>query len=497
MVDLVKNVGRRIAGLVKDGGPAAAAWRRRHWINRAVAGIDDALIATDHRGRVMFLNPSAETMTGWSLAEAHGRVLADVFPITEEQSGAPIEVRVPDGAPGSGTGWVKQVAVKARDGRTVPIEYRAAAIASSGGKTGGSVVLARDLTGKRRVQEAIAQMAAIVETSDDAIIGVAMDGSVMTWNEGAARLYGYPAAEIVGRPFSLLFPPDHASELGEIREAIRRGEVIRHQDTMRLHRDGSLIEVSASLSPIRGQTGTIVGFSSIARDITERKRAEAELRRSDLLRELAEAQEGERRRIAHDLHDQMEQHLAALKFGLERMLAGSPERDRIQALLEIVSQVGRDVRRIALQLRPAILDDLGLAAALVNYIGEWSGRSGIEVDFHDSGLDGDRLPRPIETALYRVVQEALTNVLKHSGADRVSLIVERRKSHLLLIVEDNGIGFDYDGSVAEANADRRLGLPGMKERIEAIGGSFLIETAAGEGTSLFVRVPLAHGEVKA
>ena len=445
----------------------------------------------------MFLNSSAEVLTGWELSEAHRRPLADVFPIIKERSGARTEVRMPGGDPGAVTGWVRQVAVIARDGRTIPIEYRLAPIAGAGGRVEGSVVLARDLTGKRLVQEVMAQMAAIVETSDDAIIGVAMDGSVMTWNDGAARLYGYPATEIVGRPFSLLFPSDRSGELGEIREAVRKGQVIRHLDNVQLRRDGSLIEVSVSLSPIRGQDGSIVGFSSIARDIAERKRADEELRRTELLRGLAEAQEGERRRIAHDLHDQMEQHLAALKFGLERMLAGPPERDRIQGLLEIVSQVGRDVRRIALQLRPAILDDLGLRAALVNYVGEWSERSGIEVDFHDSGLDGGRLPRPVETAFYRVVQEALTNVLKHSGADRVSVILEHRDGHLLVIVEDNGMGFDYNGSVARTNAEPRLGLPGMRERIEAIRGSLLVETAPGKGTSLFIRVPLADGERQA
>ncbi len=476
---------RRVGSIAAPAGPSSAAWRKRHWIEKAVAGIDGLLIAVDHRGRVMFLNGLAERVTGWPLKEAHGRALGEVFPLVEEASGRPAEVVLPDGAYPEGTDWVRRRVLRTREGRDCPVEYRVASIPGVLGRVEGFVVLAHDVTERRRVIEAMAQMAAIVETSDDAIIGIARDGSIMTWNAGAQRLYGYPAGEILGQSFSLIAPDISA----EVWDAIRSGEVVRQPDTTRLHRDGSAVEVSVTLSPIKANDGRIIGFSSIARGIGERKRAEQEQRRTELLRELAEAQEGERRRIAHELHDQMEQQLAALKLGLERMMGAPPDRDRVRQLLDLVKQVGRDVHRIALELRPATLDDLGLQAALTHCVDEWSERTGIEVDFHHEGLEAGRLSSPVETALFRVVQEALTNVLKHAGAGRVTLILECRQEHLHLIIEDDGRGFDFDEAIRRSSADRRLGLAGMKERIDAIGGKFLAESAPGHGTSLFIRIP--------
>ena len=484
---------KKIARLTASRGPSSAGWGKREWISRAVAGIDDALIATNQLDRVMFLNANAESLTGWDLDEAFKRPLAEVLPVVGDPDEGGVDCWSPGAEPVKATPLVCQKVLKARNGKSIPVECRVAPIVGAGGEVIGTVVLVRDVTGKKQVREAMTQMAAIVETSDDAIVGVAMDGSVMTWNDGACRLYGYAAGEIVGKPFSLTFPPDHADELGEIREEIRLNGVVRHQDTVRLRQDGTRVEVSVSISPIKGDGGTVVGFSSIARDISERKRAEEELRRTELLRELSEAQERDRRRISHDLHDQMEQHLAALKFGLERMATAPLEGDHLSGLLELVRQLGRDVRRIALELRPSTLDDLGLHDALTNYFAEWSERSGVEVDFHGTGLEGKRLPPAIETALYRVVQEALTNVLKHSGAARVSVILERRGGHLLAIVEDDGRGFAYDEDRTRPVAGGRLGLLGMKERVTGVGGTLDVETAPGRGTSLFIRVPLPEG----
>ena len=494
---LIRRLSERIALLRLQRKPSSAAWGKRLWINRAVSGIDDALIAIDLRGRIMFLNEVAESLIGWPLEQAHGRPLKEVFPLVDEQSERPTELIMSGAHPLEATGWVRETAVIARSGRMIPVEYRVAPIVGGTKRVDGSVVLVRDLTGRRRVQEAMAQMAAIVETSDDAIVGVASDGSVMTWNDGSRRRDGDRAEEIVGTPFSLTFPADQAEELAKIRAAMQQGHVIRHQDVVRVARDGSMVEVSVSNSPIQGHEGAIVGFSSIARGIAERKRAEQESRRAELLHKLAEAEERQRQRIAHDLHDQMEQHLAALKFGLEKIMTDTPDRIGLQPLLNLVQQVGRDVRRVALELRPATLDDLGIQDALMNYLGVWSEQSGIEADFHAVGLDATRLPVPTETALYRVVQEALTNVFKHASASRVSVILERRDDHLLAIIEDDGKGFAHDENRARTTPGRGLGLPGMKERITAIGGSLAVETSPGEGTSLFIRVPWDGNEGQA
>ena len=166
---------------------------------------------------------------------------------------------------------------------------------------------------------------------------------------------------------------------------------------------------------------------SLKDEIARRERAEAD--RRDLQQRLTTAQEDERRRIARELHDQMGQHLTALGLGLKVVKDATPDpsptRDRLQGLQALTDLIGREIHNLALELRPTALDDLGLQAALSNYADGWAERSGIEVDFHGIGLDGDRLPSQIETALYRVVQEALTNVLKHAAARRVSVVLQR------------------------------------------------------------------------
>ena len=148
-------------------------------------------------------------------------------------------------------------------------------------------------------------------------------------------------------------------------------------------------------------------------------------------------------------------------------------------------QLDRDIEHLVWELRPTALDDLGLRAALTNYVQTWSKRVDIHAELHTSGLLDDRLPSEAETTLYRIAQEALTNVAKHSRADNVEVILERRPDHVLLIVEDDGVGFDYgEASVA----GRGFGLQGMQERAALGGASLEIESAAGKGTTILVRM---------
>jgi signal transduction histidine kinase len=133
----------------------------------------------------------------------------------------------------------------------------------------------------------------------------------------------------------------------------------------------------------------------------------------------------------------------------------------------------------------------------VNYTEEWSGRSGIEIDLYSTGLEGERLPAPIETVVYRVVQEALTNVLKHAAARRVSIVLRRSADQVLAIIEDDGRGFDAEGSAGPASSDGRLGLLGMKERLALVGGTLTVESAPGAGTTVIARIPLSAGEGEA
>lgn len=236
----------------------------------------------------------------------------------------------------------------------------------------------------------------------------------------------------------------------------------------------------------------------ILADIGRQKRAEAE--RSDLLRRLGAAQEDVQRRIAHDLHDQVGQHVTGLSLGLkglERALAAGPGPgpagadlgERVRWLQELAGTIGRDLHRVAADLRPTALDDLGLPRALAALAVDWSARYGIAADVQVIGSD-ERLPDDVATVIYRVVQEALTNVLKHARARTVSVVLDRRPRGIRLVIEDDGVGFDPDAPAAtRPGLRRRLGLLGMRERLNQIGGTLAVESS-GAGTTLFAAIPL-------
>ncbi len=217
------------------------------------------------------------------------------------------------------------------------------------------------------------------------------------------------------------------------------------------------------------------------------KHKESETARLQLLRRLVTAQEEERRRISRELHDQTGQQLTALLLGLKTLnnSSGNGSASLHKGLLQLQKLTERlvdEAHHLAWELRPAALDDLGLETALSNYVEKWSDRNSISLDFH-SGLDKLRLPAPVETAVFRIVQEALTNVLKHAQANRVSVMLEYRNDELLVIVEDNGRGFQ-PGKEREG-----LGLLGIQERVALVGGKLNIESEPGSGTTLVVRIP--------
>jgi signal transduction histidine kinase len=222
------------------------------------------------------------------------------------------------------------------------------------------------------------------------------------------------------------------------------------------------------------------------------KHKESETARLQLLHRLVTAQEEERRRISRELHDQTGQHLAALLLGLKTLNksagngSGSLHKGLLQ-LQKLTERLVEEAHHLAWELRPAALDDLGLETAISNYVEKWSERNSISLDFH-SGLNKLRLPPPVETAVFRIVQEALTNVLKHAQADRVSVMLEYRNDELLVIVEDNGRGFQPEVPLT-LNERGGLGLVGIRERVALVGGKFNIESEPGSGATLVVRIP--------
>jgi signal transduction histidine kinase len=207
----------------------------------------------------------------------------------------------------------------------------------------------------------------------------------------------------------------------------------------------------------------------------------------DAFRRVVEAQEEERRRLARELHDETGQALASILLGLKTLEEASDVtelRDRVEALRSRVVETLQDVRRLAVELRPAALDDFGLEPALERLASGFAEQTGLKVEL-ESRLHDDRLPPEVETVLYRIVQEALTNIVKHANAGRVSIVVTQRAGSVGAIVEDDGRGFD-----PEQDTNGGIGLIGMRERVELLDGSMAIESAEGKGTTLVVEVPL-------
>ena len=397
----------------------------------------------------------------------------------------------------------------------------------SDGRIIGASKVARDITDRQQGDEVRALLAAIVDSSDDAIVGKTLDGIITSWNRGAEQIFGYSAPEAVGQHIFLIIPADRRAEEIEVLARLSRGEKIDHFETLRQTKDGRQIPVSLTVSPIRDARGVIVGASKVARDITERRRAQEALKRAhdeledrvrqrtaellelneslrsevehrqsveqqraQLFSRLILAQEDERRRIARELHDQLGQQMTALRLTLETLKTLSGEssavRAQVEALQDLARQLDQDIAFRVWELRPAILEGLGLTAALAEYAGDWSKRYGIRADLHMTRPIGGRLPSQIETTIYRFAQEALNNVVKHAKADRVDIILEHTREHVSLIVEDNGIGFNPSGA---ETAGEGFGIIGMRERAALAGADFQIESAPGDGTTVILRVP--------
>jgi signal transduction histidine kinase len=207
------------------------------------------------------------------------------------------------------------------------------------------------------------------------------------------------------------------------------------------------------------------------------------------------AQEDERRRIARELHDQLGQNITALHLALTslktQMQMGTPQWDMVMRAEQLTTRLHEDARALAVELRPSNLEELGLFAAVQQHIEEWSAYYNIAAEVESIGPGQERLDAEIETVLYRVTQEALTNVAKHAQAEHVSIILERRSNSVHLTIEDDGQGFDLERVQQRLDAHRHLGIEGMHERTELVGGTLTIEATPGRGTTLFIQIPLS------
>src|SRR5688572_14655194 len=264
----------------------ARATERREIFRVTLRSIGDAVITTDIKGRVTYVNEVAESLTGWSLKEALDEPLDRVFPIVNEVTRQPVENPATRALrEGLVVGLANHTVLIKKDGTECPIDDSAAPIRDEQGHVSGCVLIFRDVTAQRLVERDKASqlhtarlLAAIVESSNDAIISKSLDGIIQTWNAAAERLFGFTAEEVVGRHISLVIPPERIAEEERIIARLRAGHRIEHFETERVRNDGRHIIVSLTISPIKDDDGNVVGASKIVRDITERKRMEDDLR---------------------------------------------------------------------------------------------------------------------------------------------------------------------------------------------------------------------------
>jgi PAS domain S-box-containing protein len=563
----------------------------------------DAIIAVDEEQRIILFNAAAERMFACRAGDAMGTSIGRFIP----QHLLPAH-----------QAWVVNPAARRTlsglraTGEEFPVEASISQLETGGKKL--FTVIIRDITERRQAEDAQRTLAAIVQSSDDAILSVNLDGIILSWNSGAQRMYGYNEAEMLGQSIDIIVPDEFRHEAKGILQRLKAGEAVEHYETVRLTKQGKRINVSLTISPMLDSAGKVVAASKIARDITDSKRAEAALRESEerfrlvanaapvmiwmsgpdklctyfnqpwlrftgrsiyaelgngwaesvhpddlnacldtyteafdrresfemeyrmrrhdgeyrwvfdqgvprfnrddsfagyigscidvterkraeealssVSRRLIEAHEEERSWIARELHDDINQRIALLKVNLDRLgqnlpAAATDVGQGIAEASEQVSDLGGDIQALSHRLHSSKLEYLGIEAAASGFCREFSGQQDVEIAFHAQDIPKG-LSQEIALCLFRVLQEALQNALKHSGTRKFEVSLIGASNEIQLTVHDSGVGFDLE----EALRGRGLGLTSMKERLKLVGGNLFIDSKRQSGTAIQARVPL-------
>lgn len=508
----------------------------RERLEVTLASIGDGVIVTDATAHVKFLNPVAEALVGWKREEAANQPLELIFNIVNENTRRRADnpaVRALN--QGIVVGLANHTVLIARDGSERAIDDSAAPIRDTKGDVRGVVLVFRDVTGARLAHDFHARLAAIVESSDDAIIGKDLHGIITSWNRGAERIFGYDAQEVIGRPITLLIPPDRLTEEPEILSRLRKGERVDHFETVRITKNRHLVNVSLTISPIRDAEGNIVGVSKIARDITEKKRSEQIL--TETAQKLRHAQEEVQRHaeelerkvaerttelsatvadleafsysISHDLRAP----LRAMQGFAQLLRENHGERlddegrqwldtimrsgARLNQLIDDVLNYSR-VSRSELELGPVDLSDL-----VSKVVREYP-----NITQANPALIVEQPLRPVigsETLLAQAIANLLGNAVKFVASGtrpRIRVRSENLNGSVRLWIEDNGVGIpraEHErifGLFTRGTSDTKVegtgvGLAVVQRAITRMHGRVGVESEPGQGSKFWIELPAA------
>jgi PAS domain S-box-containing protein len=493
----------------------------RQWFEVTLSSIGDGVITADVDGNVTFLNPVAEELTGWSGLEARGRSLETVFPIVNEETrAATANPALRAMREGRIFGLANHTVLLTKDGREVPIDDSGAPIRTDRGELLGAVLVFRDISERRRAEAAHALLAAIVDSSEDAIISKRIDGIITSWNAAAERMFEYTAAEAVGQPITIIIPPNRLDEEAMIIRRLRQGERVDHFSTVRTTKSGRPIDISVTVSPVRDKHGNVIGASKIARDITARIRVDEE-RAALLASERAARQQAEAASRAKDEFVAMISHeirtpLNAI-LGWAQMLRRetlSPEatgralesvernaRAQVQLLSDLLDISRAITGKLRLESHP--VDVVTSIEAALESIRPAAEAKSITIDLHRDAArslvtgDVDRL----QQVFWNLLSNAVKFTPKHG---HIAVNVHRVNSHVAVAVTDSGVGIRREFlphvferfTQADTGSSRTygglgLGLAIVRHLVELHGGSVSVSSAGeGMGATFTVELPV-------
>ena len=456
--------------------------RRR--LERIIASALDAIIMVGADNSIRLFNAAAERIFRCPANEAVGRPVDRFIPLHALASPRSKAARARDvqgEEPDSGATPLQSLQALRGDGTSFPAEIVVSEVDEA--FAGLLTIIVRDVSSRLRAEQALRRLSAAVEQTGDGVCITDRDGIIEYVNPAFEQLLGFTRDEMIGRrPASFRSGKHPPAFYKDLWETIMAGGVFRRVFVDR-KADGDVIHLDETITPLTGDDDQITHFVSIARDVTPRIRTEEALRRVNL------HLEGQATAIAQSLHDEAGQLLTSAHIALVEAARDMPEavRDRLHEVQRHLDGIEEQMRRIAHELRPPILDNIRLIPALSFLAEGVEQRWGLSVVVE--GDLAEPLPHHVESAVYRLVQEALTNVTRHAKASHVAIRFATDPGGLRCTIEDDGVGFD-PATVRQGSDRPGMGLRGVRDRIEALGGTLEVDSTVGRGATLVITIPL-------